>query len=337
MEENEYTMGESIYIFRNGTLSRKDDNILMTDLNGEKKNLRIEVLDEIYLFGEVTLNTKLLNIASQNNVVIHVFNYYGFYSGSFFPRERKISGNIIVEQVRNYDDLIKRLKLAKEFVCTAAANIYRNLRYYNGRGIDLKRDMIEIESLQNKISKSTGISELMGIEGNIRKIYYACWNKIINQDINFNKRTKRPPDNMINSIISFINSLIYSTVLSEIYKTHLHPAISFLHEPGERRFSLALDIAEVFKPLIGDRMIFSMLNKNQLNENDFEYDSNFTYIKESSRRKIMEEYDKRLERVIMHRDLGREVSYRYLIRLECYKIIKHIIGEKDYNGFVIWW
>ena len=84
-------------------------------------------------------------------------------------------------------------------------------------------------------------------------------------------------------------------------------------------------------------MIFSMFNKNQLNENDFEYDSNFTYIKESSRRKIMEEYDKRLERSIMHRDLGREVSYRYLIRLECYKIIKHIIGEKDYNGFVIWW
>lgn len=89
MEENEYTMGESIYIFRNGTLSRKDDNILMTDLNGEKKNLRIEVLDEIYLFGEVTLNTKLLNIASQNNVVIHIFNYYGFYSGSFFPEKEK--------------------------------------------------------------------------------------------------------------------------------------------------------------------------------------------------------------------------------------------------------
>ena len=80
-----------------------------------------------------------------------------------------------------------------------------------------------------------------------------------------------------------------------------------------------------------------MLNKNQITDDDFERDSNYLYLKESGKRKILIEYDKRLDRTIKHRDLGRDVSYRYLIRLECYKLIKHIIGEKDYDGFKIWW
>src|SRR5699024_11864540 len=98
-----------------------------------------------------------------------------------------------------------------------------------------------------------------------------------------------------------------------------------------------LDIAEIFKPLIGDRMIFSLLNRNQITKADFERGSNFLYLKETGRKKILAEYDSRLKNTIAHKDLGREVSYRYLIRLECYKMIKHIIGEKEYKGFKMWW
>lgn len=140
-------MGESVYIFRNGTLKRKDNNILMVDENGEQKNLKIEALDEIYLFGEVSLNTKLLNIAAQNQVAIHIFNYYGFYSGSFFPREKKMSGNLLINQVKHYDSQDKRMNLAREIVNSASANIYRNLRYYNGRGTDLQTEMLDMETL----------------------------------------------------------------------------------------------------------------------------------------------------------------------------------------------
>ena len=191
--------------------------------------------------------------------------------------------------------------------------------------------MSDIQNIIDKIDLGTSIQELMGLEGNIRKIYYSTWDLIIKQDITFNKRVKRPPDNMINSLISFVNSLIYTTVLSEIYKTQLNPTISYLHEPGVKRFSLCLDIAEIFKPLIGERMIFSLLNKNQITEDDFEQDSNFLYIKEPAKKTILMEYDTRLRRTIFHRNLRREVSYRYLIRLECYKLIKEIIGEKEYK------
>lgn len=330
-------MGETFYILKDGDLKRKDNSVIITSLEGEIKNLKAEVVDEIYLFGEISLNTKLLNFISQKGIVLHVFNYYGFYSGSYYPREANISGYLLVQQVKSYDNHEKRLKIAKEILKAAAHNIYRNLRYYNSRGINLDEPMKKITSLSNKLEYCKTINELMGIEGNIRKIYYPTWNSIVKQDIDFEKRVKRPPDNMINTLMSFVNSLIYTTTLSEIYKTQLNPTISFLHEPGIKRFSLSLDIAEIFKPLIGDRMIFSLLNKNQITEDDFERESNFLYLKESGKRKILMEYDKRLEKTISHKDLGRDVSYRYLIRLECYKLIKDIIGEKEYAGFKIWW
>ena len=142
---------------------------------------------------------------------------------------------------------------------------------------------------------------------------------------------------MINSLISFINSLFYTTTVSEIYHTQLSPLISYLHEPGERRFSLSLDVSEVFKPLIVDRLIFSLLNKNQIKEDDFEKELNYLYLKDKAKRLILEEYDNRLKKTIRHKVLNKDVSYRYLIRLELYKLVKHLLGEKDYEGFKIWW
>lgn len=323
---------ESYYIFSNGELKRKDNNICFND-----KFLKIEMTENIYLFGEVELNTKCLNFLGQNKVTIHFFNYYGFYTGSFYPKEVNISGKLLIKQVEYFQDNKKRVELSKEIIKSASDNIFRNLRYYNGRGKDVKAEMEMIKSLQLDLNNLNTVEEIMGIEGNIRKVYYSAWNKLINQEIDFEKRVKRPPDNMINTLISFINTLVYTTCLSEIYKTQLNPTISYLHSPGERRFSLCLDISEIFKPLIADRMIFSILNKNMITEDDFEKESNFYYLKEKGRKKVLEEYEKRLKNTITHKDLNREVSYQYLIRLECYKLIKHLLGDKKYEGFKMWW
>lgn len=323
---------EKYYIFSNGELKRKDNNIYFND-----RALKIEMTSDIYLFGEVTLNTKCLNFLGQNKKAVHFFNYYGFYTGSFYPKESNVSGKLLVKQVEYFQDSEKRVELAREIIKSASDNIFRNLRYYNGRGKDLKNEMEIIKSYQLELDKAQEVNEIMGIEGNIRKVYYSTWSKIINQEIDFEKRVKRPPDNMINTLISFINSLIYTTCLSEIYKTQLNPTISYLHSPGDRRFSLCLDITEIFKPLVVDRMIFSLLNKNMISEDDFAKDSNFYYLKDKGRKKILEEYEKKLNQTITHKELKRDVSYQTLIKLECYKLIKHLLGDKKFDGFKMWW
>lgn len=234
-------------------------------------------------------------------------------------------------------DSNKRLQIARALIEAASYNIVKNLKYYNSRGKDLDDTILKIEALRKELEKCKNISEVMGIEGNIRKEYYSSWNKIINQDINFEKRVRNPPDNMINSLISYVNTIVYTRVLSEIYKTQLNPTISYLHEPSERRFSLCLDIAEIFKPILADRLIFSMLNKKQITEDSFEKNLNFLYLKEDARKVITREFDLRLQTVIKHKKLERDVSYEYLIRLELYKLIKFLTEDIPYEGFKIWW
>ncbi len=330
-------MKQSYYLFKSGRLQRKDNTLEVAYKDNTKKSIPVERVNDIYIMTEFDFNTSLLNFLGQNGIQIHYYNYYGFYTGTFYPKEQLVSGKLLVKQVDAYTNKEKRVYLAKAFIEAASYNIYRNLVYYKNRGKNVEEHMKEIDSLRKQILKCKDVPELMGIEGNIRKIYYSAWNEIINQDIAFEKRVKNPPDNAINSLISYVNSVIYTRVLSEIYKTQLNPTISYLHEPSERRFSLCLDIAEIFKPIIADRLIFSMLNKKQITEKDFERELNFLYIKEEARKNILKEIDKKLQTTINHKTLNREVSYEYLMRLEIYKLIKYLIEDVSYEGFKMWW
>ena len=330
-------MGDSLYIYNPGKLSRKDNTLQFVTDNGDKRDLPVERVRDIYVMSEMQFNTSLINLLSKNGIAVHFFNYYNFYTGSFYPREQLLSGNLLIHQTKHYTDPDKRMIIARKFVQGAASNIYRNLRYYNGRGKDVKEIMDDIDVYRINIDKAKTIQELMGYEGNIRKRYYDAWPVIINQEIEFEKRVMHPPDNMMNSLISYVNSMIYTKVLTEMYQTQINPTISYLHEPGERRFSLSLDIAEIFKPLIGDRLSFSLLNKNQITEKSFTKDLNFLHLEKNASQLIASELEKKMNTTIKHKDLGREVSYRYLMRLEVYKLIKHILGEKDYEPFEMWW
>lgn len=331
-------MKQSYYLYKSGRLQRKDNTLEITYKDNTKKVIPVERVSDIYVMTEFDFNTTLLNFLSQYGINVHFFNYYGFYTGTYYPKESLVSGKLLIKQVNNYEDTGKRLKIAKAFIDSASYNIHRNLIYYKNRGKELQSYIKEIEFFRNEIGRCENIKELMGIEGNIRKIYYSCWNIIINQDIEFEKRVKNPPDNAMNSLISYVNTIIYTRVLSEIYKTQLNPTISYLHEPSERRFSLCLDISEIFKPIIGDRLIFSLLNKKQITEKDFEKGLNFLYIKDKARKEITIEIDKKLQTTIKHKTLGREVTYEYLIRLEIYKLIKYLLGdEENYEGFKMWW
>ncbi len=325
----------SIYIFSSGELKRKG-NTLYFESEGTKKYVPVENTREILIFGEVSINKKFLEFLSQKEIILHYFSHYGYYMGSFYPREHYNSGYIILKQAEYYMDEAKRLRLAISFVRGAKGNALRNLKYYLRRGALLEDIIGKIELLSLEDVKS--IEELMAIEGNIKQLYYSGFDRIIkNEAFAFQKRSKRPPMNRLNALISFVNSIIYVTCLSEIYHTHLDPRIGFLHASNFRRFSLNLDIAEVFKPLLGDRLIFSVLNKGIIKQKDFERRMNGISLNEYGKRKVVKEIDERLRDTIKHEKLGRNVSYRTLIRMEAYKIEKHLIGEEIYTPFLMKW
>lgn len=330
-------MKKDIYVFNDGVMRRKDNTIVFETSEG-KKYLPVEEINNIWFFGEISINKKFLDYISQKQICLHFFNHYGYYSGSYYPREHLNSGYVLLKQAEHYLDYEKRMIIAKEISKTAAKNILVILKYYNSRGVDLEDVIESIDKKIDRFDDCSKIEQLMALEGNIRDEYYSCFNYIIkNPEFEFRTRSKRPPLDNINSLISFGNVLLYTTILGEIYQTNLDPRIGFLHSTNQRRFSLNLDIAEIFKPIIVDRTIFNLINKSYLSNKDFEKDFNGIIIKENGKKRFLEEYNNKLNSVIKHPYLNQNVSYKRLIRLELYKIQKHIIEDKPYEGFIARW
>lgn len=330
-------MKKSLYIFNAGILSRKD-NTLCFETEAGKKYVPVEDIKELYIFGEVDFNKRMLEFISQKEILLHMYNYYGYYVGTFYPREHLNSGYMILQQTKAYIDENKRNSLALKFVQGSMDNMQQVLKYYNNRGTDLNDILLNLESLQKSLSSCETIEQMMAIEGNYRENYYQAFDLIIGEEhFIFEGRSRRPPLNRLNALISFGNSMLYTIVLSEIYKTHLDPRIGFLHTTNFRRFSLNLDIAEIFKPIIVDRLIFTLLGKRMIISKDFEKKLNGIILNEKGRKIFIEGLDNRLKATIKHKELRRNVSYRRLIRMEAYKIQKHLIGEKEYTPFVSRW
>lgn len=327
-------MGKDYYIFSNGRIQRKDNTIYFIGSDNSKKAIPIEDVERLHIFGEIDLNTKFLNYISKYSLLISIYNYYGFYSGTYYSRKKNVSGVLLINQSRLYMDREERLSIAKAFIDSAFHHMLRNLRRHK----DIPKEIIvSMESERIIMNNSNSIEELMGAEGRGRKKYYESFNYFLKEDFHFNRREKRPPTDYINALISFGNSLMYTTVLGEIYKTQLDPTLSYLHEPSSKRFSLSLDISEIFKPLIVDSVIFTLINKNIINKKDFILESGICYLNEDGRKKFIREYENKLMTTVKHRTLNRKVSYRSLIKLECYKLIKLMIENEKYKALKAWW
>jgi len=334
-------MKKTYYLFNPGRMSRKDNTLKFTSVDengmeGPPKYIPVEGVSDLYCFGALDANSALYNFLGKEQIAVHFFDYYEHYTGSFMPKDYLLAGKMQIEQTKHYSSKAKRLAIARKFVEGAAFNILKNLRYYQSRGRELSGIIENIGQYSSIISSTTDVDMLMGIEGNIRQTYYDAFDIILN-DFAMNGRSKQPPKNEVNALVSFGNMMCYTLCLGQIYHTQLNPTISFLHEPGYRRYSLALDLAEIFKPILVDRTIFKVLNKKEIQARDFDVQVNGVILKESARKVFVRAFEERINETIRHRALSRNVSYKHLVRLECYKLTKHLLNMEEYKPFKSWW
>lgn len=338
-------MKKTYYLFNPGLLERKDNTLKFTPVEtkedgveslGTPRYLPVETVDEFYVFGALQAKSSLYNFLGQNDISVHFFDYYENYTGSFMPRDYLLSGKMLLAQTSYYQNKNKRLFLAKSFIQGGAHNMIKNLKYYDNRGKDLDPIIELIKTYTTAIESVNAIEELMGLEGNIRMSYYKAFDLILN-DFQMGNRTKQPPQNEVNALISFGNMMCYSQCLRAIHQTQLNPTISYLHTPGERRYSLSLDITEVFKPIMVDRVIFKVLNKKEIQEKHFDKYMNKCLLNENGRKIFVKAFEDRMNETILHKSLNRQVSYKQLMKLECYKLSKHLLDIEEYKPFKMWW
>lgn len=324
---------ETKYIFSRGDLSRQDFSIKYKNDKGNFY-LPIEKIKELYCFNDITISTKLLDILSTAGIVVHFFNYYENYVGTFYPKKSLISGRLVVKQSLKFEN--NRLIIAKAIVNGIAKNIRNVLYHYYRHGIKELKNFIDFcnKDVQKLLDKTKDIKQILSIEGKIWSNFYSSFKYFLPEDFIINKRVKRPPDNPMNAMISFGNTLLYTKTISQIYNTHLEQSISFLHEPSEARFSLSLDLSEVFKPIIVFKTIFDLVNNKKIKvEKHFEEKLNYSLLNEEGKKIFIEAFENRINQTFEHPKLKRKITYKQAIRLDGYKLIKYIIEDKEFIPF----
>jgi len=321
------------YIFSMGELKRKDNSIAFHNSKGWTY-LPIEDTRELYLMNEVSLNTKFLDFIAKAGITLHFFNYHTNYSGSFYPKEQLISGDLTIKQSMAYID--KRLIIARAIVQGIADNIHEVLYHYYRHGKKELKPLLDWlkKDIKEFLSKEPDIKQILYIEGQIWHRFYDSFSYFLPEDFILNKRVKRPPDNPMNALIGFGNTLLYTKTISAIYRTHLNQSISFLHSPREGRFSLSLDMCEVFKPIIVFRTIFDLVNNKKLQvTKHFDKSLNYALLNEEGKKIFITAFETRINEPFTHPNLKRKTTYKSAIRYDAYKLIKYLLEDKPFVPF----
>jgi CRISPR-associated protein Cas1 len=317
---------ETLFVSRDAILKQRE-NTLSIAIDGKVRSLPIESIRHLVLLGETRLNTRLLTLCGKHGVRLSVFDYHGYFKGCFEPIARNPAGIVKLAQARLLLDDARRIVVAREIVRGAAHNMVANLRYYLYRGAkELETVIANMQRLTAKISKASDSPTLMGIEGNLHEWYYKGW-KSIHASLDFTPRVRRPPNNQINCLLSFLNQLTYAVVRHEATKTHLEETFSVLHSPGVRRASLSLDLAEPFKPVLVDMLIFRMARRGMLAGNWFDQKDGVCLLTETGRRHVAEHFALRLEEQLGGRPY-REWVYREALALE-----REVLEVSEYESF----
>lgn len=321
------------YLAGDGKLDVKEGSLYFENLEGAGRSLPSIGSDNIILTGDVSISKSALLLTSRHRMTIIVAHANGGERATVSGFHQRPNATLTLAQAERYRHDPARLALARAFLAGAFQNIERNLRYFFRRGnavevFDLKEALARLEACEST-------EEMMGMEGSLRKNYYQQWTHLLDPEWEFTGRSHRPPLNSANALLSFLNVLTYSLCTQAAHAVGLCVSIGFLHASDGRRESLALDLAEVFKPLLAERVFLTLLRKRMIQPKDF--DQNALLLKKTGKQIVLRAWNEKLDTTFHHPRLDRLITYRSAVRLECYKLVKDLLGIEPYQPLVIRW
>lgn len=273
-----------IYIVEDGcVVKKKGNNFLVTKNNEKLMDLPYSKIDRIFLIGSQSITPQAVEFALDKEKDILFLSKYGKVMGTIKSNSTK---NVFLKlaQYEIWRNKEKRFDFAKNIVKGKVQNQNNLLKRY-------KINEFNIDRIFHKINNSNDIASLMGIEGECSRLYFKNFDKIILSDLKFEKRTRRPPENEFNALLSLTYSLTTNNILWKLEMENLDSYIGYLHNIKYGRESLALDILEEFRTIC-DYIVIKWVNRKEFKKIDFVKSEGGIFLTENSLRKYFEKYNK---------------------------------------------
>lgn len=338
--EHWYTTGirkidKNYHLVNSGILTRRDFNVLFEN-EEQKYYIPVETMDSLYVHSNITLTGTFLEFANKKGLSIAFIDKYGSKIGSFIPQNSRKDAQTTIAQARIYEDEAERLRVAKRLEISGVSNMRANVRYYARRlkSVELKEIAAVLSECIKQMNEGKTLQELMLIEARARQKYYLSFRYIIkDKTFHFETRTKRPPKDAINAMISFGNTLMYQRIANEINRTSLDIRFGFIHATGKRSESLNLDLADLFKPIIVDRTIFTLINRKMIDAGrDFQQtEKGGVYLNKNGKRIFIQEFERKVYSLVNDKDA--RYSYDTLLRWEVQKLSHYIEQGEEYRPY----
>ena len=326
-----------LYVDEQGCILKKTGERLLVVKDGETiRDIPLIHLGQVVLCGNISVTTPVMQTLLNEGIPVVYLSAYGRYQGVLMPQ---ISRNsfLRVAQHRVADDLERCLALAKAFVHGKISNMRLMLQRRKWRGkteTDAEEATIEssiagMRNMRGRLPKAENLSELLGLEGNASADYFRSFSSMLNSEMGFSfeHRTRRPPKDPTNALLSFAYSLLTADVISAIQIVGLDPYVGFFHQQTYGRPCLALDLMEEFRPIIADSVVVTLINNRQITPNDFTQSHGGWFLKDAARKKFYAAYEKRKNETITHPVFKYKLSFRRALELQVRLLAKCLMGE----------
>jgi CRISPR-associated protein Cas1 len=339
-------MLNTLYVTTQGAYLNKEGEAVVVNIERETRlRLPIHTLSSIVCFGQVTCSPFLLGHCGEHGVAVSFLTSYGKYLARV---QGPTSGNVLLRrtQYRQADDPAASARLARMFVLGKINNCRTVLgRALRDHGDKMNRPGLELAHAQfgkttQKLLKITDLDEVRGIEGQAANSYFSLFNELIvarKDSFSFHGRSRRPPMDRINCLLSFLYTLLYHDSRSALETVGLDPAVGFLHRDRPGRLSLALDLMEEFRPILADRLVLSLVNLGQVKKKGFEIkESGAVLMDDDTRKRVLTEYQKRKQVEIEHPFTREKIPIGMLVFVQAQLLARYLRGDLDAYPPFLW-
>lgn len=337
----------TLYVTTDGAWLRKDGaNIVMEVDRQEKVRLPVHMLESLVCIGRVAASPQLLGYCAQQGIRI----CYLTPQGRFLARvEGPVSGNVLLRrtQYRATDEPTRCAAIVRNLLAGKIHNqravLARGWRDHGERLADrsaFRHALLRLKRIPQRIVQEPQLDVLRGLEGEAAQAYFGVFDQLIHADselLRFRGRNRRPPRDAFNALLSFLYTLLTHDCRSALETVGLDPAVGFLHRDRPGRPSLALDLAEEFRPLLGDRLALSLINRRQLSDRDFiVFDSGAVQLKDDARKTVLVAYQERKREQLKHAFTGEKVDIGLIPFLQAQLLARHLRGDLDGYPPFLW-